>query len=451
MEYEKLLYNPYLQFAMGLMAGNTGRTKGEAFSNAMQGGLTGINAAQRSQSYADQVKAQNEHYEMMKRAMENRKQIAAEMLKNPNVDEDRKVMWQMYPDSPEEAIRYFDTAQKARYNEAMAELKLNKLISSSGGSRGSGGGGLSESMPAGTRLPTPNAAINNAPVGDKPPIPQYLQGWRTDNKGNLYDRYGVKVSDDDKEFYREQMNFYNTGNYEAMSDFPQWKAAKAAKSDPNMMIYPKDFKNWIDMRTFQNVTKPMTQMEAHNNGYMYATDKQVSDLKSVKGSLDTLGEMQNMLFGNDGIYTKLEALSSPDAADKLLASGAIGIASKGFGAEQWQRNVRQFNDLRDSYLSQLSRMAGQVGTLTDRDVDLVRGMFPVLTPKWGQWIPSDAEEARQRFISIRNYVKSKGVDPDSILGNINIPSNTSNTRVKTMDQLESYLRSSGATDIKIGR
>lgn len=416
MEYDKLLYNPYIQFAMGLMAGNTGRTKGEAFSNAMQGGLTGINAAQRSQAYVQQVAAQTKQYEMLKKAQENRQAVAQKYMQDPNLDPMLKTMFELYGDSPKEAVDLYDALQKNKYNEAMVAAKLGKITS-----RGSGGGG-GEGIAGATSVVRPPVV----PSGSVKP--DMLQGWRVDSKGNLYDPLGAKGGDEEKDWLREMTGYYNAGQPEKMIPLPEWKAGQKAKSDPNMMIYPKEYNRWVNS-TGDPIKSPMTQLEAQDKGYKYVSEKQATQMQEVKGTFGLLAKAQDALFGEQGVYNILPEYSSGNISDRTQGAIKALSAKAGFGDETWQQNVRFYEEIKEAFVAQLARLVGHVGVLTERDVETVRGLMPKLTPSiFGDFrlIAASSAEAKKQFQMVTELLRGKGVDPAAVLGEINLPNTAGN-------------------------
>jgi hypothetical protein len=88
-EYESMkIFNPYVQMALGMLAGNSGVNKSQAFANAVGGGLGAVQTAQTNQQRqaadkrdAAMHKLKLDEYERMKTAVANARTFAAKMAK----------------------------------------------------------------------------------------------------------------------------------------------------------------------------------------------------------------------------------------------------------------------------------------------------------------------------------------------------------------------------------
>lgn len=133
------LYNPYLQMAMGIMAGNSGRSKSEAFANAMGGGLSAAQNAQKmameqgTQDIAKQRAAREQQaWEQQQAEQQAVQQWAAGMMQK---DPANASYYELMVQNPAFGVQWFKTAKEAE-NDAARTAAYRAL----GGARGGGSG-----------------------------------------------------------------------------------------------------------------------------------------------------------------------------------------------------------------------------------------------------------------------------------------------------------------------
>lgn len=138
-DYSKMaMYNPYIQMALGILAGNTGRSKSEAFANAMGGGLSAAQSAQQMarQQQMDvlaQKKAQREQeaYDQALAEQQAVQQWAQDMMKK---DPANAEYYGLMMQNPSFGVQWFKTRKDAENDAARTAAYLAK-----GGGGGSGG------------------------------------------------------------------------------------------------------------------------------------------------------------------------------------------------------------------------------------------------------------------------------------------------------------------------
>jgi len=137
------IFNPYLQMALGIMAGNSGRSKSEAFSNAMGGGLSAVqNAQQMQREQANQaLLAQRAAREQQAFNDEQQQEAAVQqwamemMQKDPANAEYYKLMMS----NPKFGLTYFKTAMDAQNDRARTDAYIKAASMRGAGGGGSGG------------------------------------------------------------------------------------------------------------------------------------------------------------------------------------------------------------------------------------------------------------------------------------------------------------------------
>ena len=163
-----------------------------------------------------------------------------------------------------------------------------------------------------------------------------------------------------------------------------------------------DAKNWRD----QQGKKPdprFTVAEAVEEGFAPVTTEEQKSIEAAKASGPLIANLAEVAFGKEGE----KSIFPPESAsrtERLLSGAQAKISSI---AEDDPR-IGLYDRTKESFVSQLARLAGQVGTLTDRDVGLVRGLFPTagFTPE---------PLARRQFTQIANLLLSKGVAKQQLL------------------------------------
>ena len=139
-EYSKMaLFNPYLQMALGILSGNTGRTKSEAFANAMGGGLSATQQAseimnRQALTEMNRQRAAREQsaYEAEQAQEAAVSQWAMDMMqKDPANAEYYKLMMS----NPKFGLTWFKTAMDAQNDRARTDAYIKAASM-----RGGGGG-----------------------------------------------------------------------------------------------------------------------------------------------------------------------------------------------------------------------------------------------------------------------------------------------------------------------
>ena len=382
-DYESMkIFNPYIQMALGMLAGNSGRTKGEAFSNAAGGGLTALNAAQRSSAYAGQVRAQRDQYELMKQKMQMQQQYAMQKAQDPNLSPEQREAWKMAAMSGNlgDATKQLNemtsnTLQEKRIN--LEERRLQQDINKEANKGNSFTGlNLEEGHP--------------------------MKGWKVDEKGNLYDNYGVEVTGSRKDYAGEMIP------RPAKDVIPQrvWMD----KNDPTRKVLPQDFSNWID-KEGNYLTESAPVEDIVSKGYRYVDDKERADYRAAKTQLDQIKTQWQNLFGEEGVYTKAKQFKGNDF-NRLIAGGKASIAGTGLGDDKLSINIREWNKFVDRTLPSYAREIGHTGVLTQLDVDSVKPSIGMITPEYlkGKFLPDTEEEAKNGLRTLYKLYKSRGIE-----------------------------------------
>jgi hypothetical protein len=399
-EYESMkIFNPYVQMALGILAGNTGRDKSEAFANAMGGGLGALEGAQRNMAYQQQVVAQNrrlkqeeDEYNLMKQRSQYMMDLAKKKLEDPNTPKDERLMWEMASQgSLKEGVQLFNTIGDNRNAATLNDIKLRMLENK-----------VDKAGEKNQRY--------ELPLADNHPF----YGYATDEKGELYDKNGIKLTGSTRDYVSEML----PRSPEQILPLQTWKS----KNDPQQIIQPKEYGRWLN-RAGQRITEPLSQTEALDKGYRFVTEKQATDIDGVHSAVQQINHLEKMLLGPEGVYTKNPI---PDIKEKPLQAieGTVDrfLAGTGFGTDTWQENVRLYQEGVDAFSSQLSKLQGQVGTLTERDVEKAIKMFPKLLPNVNPFsgdfrlVEAKAKEAVRQFAQVKEFLRSKGVDPALVFG-----------------------------------
>jgi hypothetical protein len=138
-EYESMkIFNPYVQMALGMLAGNSGATKSQAFANAMGGGLNAVQTAQTNQQRqsaasreAEMHKLKLDEYARMQASVKNARAFAAKMAEKggPMADYWKGVS---ETDDPSAIMKmgalqaeFEQQANRNRYNDIMEKQYMN--------------------------------------------------------------------------------------------------------------------------------------------------------------------------------------------------------------------------------------------------------------------------------------------------------------------------------------
>ena len=154
--------------------------------------------------------------------------------------------------------------------------------------------------------------------------------------------------------------------------------------------------NWMN-KAGQQPPATMTIPEATAAGYFPTTAAKRKDILSASASVAPLGEMIKWGFGEKG-----KGGLFPSDKESLIGRTGGGISSFIAGKGETDKATSLYNASQNALVTSLARLVGQVGTLTDRDVDTVRDLFPRagFTPE---------SIAKAKFQSIATLLVGKGV------------------------------------------
>jgi hypothetical protein len=135
MDEKDFFYNPWINLGLGILGGNTGDSRSDAFANAMRGGQGALKSVQedrmlrRKQKEEEELnKLKKDEYERLKRANEMMRSHAGIMAGRGGSEAD---FWKAVEQDPKLATDVYDTLLKGRYYEG---------VLSNYGRGGSGGG-----------------------------------------------------------------------------------------------------------------------------------------------------------------------------------------------------------------------------------------------------------------------------------------------------------------------
>lgn len=153
----------------------------------------------------------------------------------------------------------------------------------------------------------------------------------------------------------------------------------------------------------------MTFEEARQAGFHVRSADQAKGTDAAAQLAPVIASTMRFGFGDDG--TSLFPPADKSTMSRLLSAGKA----------KWQQVTQDpqnpdlllYNSQKEATLSGLARLTGQVGTLTDRDVDNIRSLWPTpgLTP---------SPIAQQQFVQIVGLLKAKGLSSD-LLGQLGFP------------------------------
>lgn len=169
----------------------------------------------------------------------------------------------------------------------------------------------------------------------------------------------------------------------------------------------KDVSNWRDAQG--NAPDPrMTLNEAAAAGFRPVSTEQRKAEEGARQSAPAYGEMIKVGFGEDGE----EPLFPPDD-DSVFQRGGSTIEAWMKGVSDSDERLSLYKSSQDALVTGLARLVGQVGTLTDRDVDTVRALLPTpgRTPRG---------IAKAKFRQIGTLLKGQGLS-DSQLKQFGFP------------------------------
>jgi hypothetical protein len=243
-EYTKMaLFNPYVQMALGIMSGNSGINKTEAFSNAMKGGLGAVQTGQEMQRRQGEEKRNAMMTQMKMREYErmrnSSKQIqswaAAELERNPNSPMASTLRGIAGAEDPEVALKFGELMNRDQYNQLMLYHYMNPTTS----------GRAPTSLELWMRDPEKfqefkeaEAAAQNSAVGTPVPIPASDKLY--------YD----KLLKSDPRLKDQRGIFWDTGTYNQMQEFLPQEAhdihRKSRGKITKREAYDQAMQNYLD-------------------------------------------------------------------------------------------------------------------------------------------------------------------------------------------------------------
>jgi len=327
--------------------------------------------------------------------------MAKKKLEDPNLSPDEKLMWEMASQgSLKEGVQLYNTMGDNKNASALNDIKLKMLEDK-----------MTRTGEKGVKY--------ELPLPDNHPF----TGYSTDDKGELYDTKGIKLTGPTRDYVSQMID----RDPKDIVSLPAWKN----KSDPTQIIPIKEYGRWINNKgenlnnVYQNNEENLTQSDIRNKGFRFVSEKQAENMSGVQSAVQQIKHIEDMLVGKEGIYTKNPI---PDIEQKPLEafSGLMDrfTAGMGRGTDPWQENTRLYNEAVDAFSSQLSKLQGQVGTLTELDVQKAIRMFPKLLPDLNPFnggfrlIEAKKNEAQRQLEQVKEFLRSKGVDPNLVFGEV---------------------------------
>lgn len=137
------------------------------------------------------------------------------------------------------------------------------------------------------------------------------------------------------------------------------------------------------------------------------TSKQSEEQKPINVAETTVGDLNSMLFGDDGLLKNYQ--SGTEGRLKEVTKANIEAFT------QNDPRYKMYQDTVTASLSQLARsLGGEKGALAEGDVQRVQSLMPVVTG----WNPDTPAVARQKIARLRNLIKlarqKGGLDSDDI-------------------------------------
>jgi hypothetical protein len=149
-------------------------------------------------------------------------------------------------------------------------------------------------------------------------------------------------------------------------------------------------------------------LSATSKGLRPVTTEEAKSAGTGKAAAPIVGRLINAGFGKKGQKSLF-----PPISEGIIERGLSGVQSRIANIAQSDERTVLYNSMKDSFVTQLARLSGQVGTLTDRDVGLVRDLLPTIgfTPE---------PTARSQMKQIVGILQSKGV-PEKTLKAFGLP------------------------------
>ena len=206
-----------------------------------------------------------------------------------------------------------------------------------------------------------------------------------------------------------------------IAEFQQAKANKFIPADMSFLDYVKQVKTPA-VTINQNLNRPLgatakdwrnaegkkpspveTVASATEKGFVPVTTDEQKSIMAGQAAGPLIANLAEVAFGKKG-EKSIFPPEGTSTTDRLLS----GATAKMESLSESNPRVVLYDRTKESFVSQLARLSGQVGTLTDRDVGLVRGLFPVagFTPE---------PLAKKQFKQIANLLLSKGVTKEKLV------------------------------------
>jgi len=153
----------------------------------------------------------------------------------------------------------------------------------------------------------------------------------------------------------------------------------------------------------ENPSVLATLEEIQQGGFKPTTTDQRKSILSASEAAPLMGELINLSFGR-GRQKSL----FPSDTESFLSRMAGGISAKVASVTDSNQRIALYNKTKDALVTGLARLVGQVGTLTDTDVDTVAGLFPTIgmTPQ---------AQAKAQFKQIATLLRGKGVPRTNLI------------------------------------
>lgn len=201
--------------------------------------------------------------------------------------------------------------------------------------------------------------------------------------------------------------FTQTGDYGALQPITDQSKIKRLGKDATV---------WYN-QAGEMASPMMTMSEAHAAGFSPRSTEQIKGIQAVGGVAPLLSQSIEVGFGRP---TETKA-GQTVYRNSLFPSGGGGAPGRikyawesGQAAMGNNPRLAQFNRSTDAMLSNLARIGGQTGVLTDADVDRVKSLIP--TP-----YVTGQGEATDAYKSIAKLLKGKGMTNEQMI-KVGLPS-----------------------------
>jgi hypothetical protein len=165
-----------------------------------------------------------------------------------------------------------------------------------------------------------------------------------------------------------------------------------------------DATKWRNTTTGEQASPLDTPASANDKGFVPHTTDQIKAIEAGQAAAPLIGGIAQTAFGKEGegsIFTDDGATTT----DRVLSYAQVqaGVLSKD---PKFSRHIR-YNASKEASLSLLARIGGQTGNLNDRDVQLVRELWPIagFTPE---------SVAKEQFKEIARFLMVKGITKDQL-------------------------------------